>query len=152
MAPLNKAELEKAAERRQLMMLQERKLASIEIQLTATSAKFTFPNDNFLNGKTITKFWLPDNTDDDFIAPSGRPVVSNAVINSANFTVRKDSDAKILEVPLNYFLESWFGGDRRVRDVWIEGFNPGTTFVNFPDTTVIDTDTSILFMVEYIDC
>lgn len=147
-----KAELIAAAERRQLMMLQERKMASIEIQLSIISSTFTFPNDNFLNGKTITKFWLPDNTDGDVFAPSGRPLASNAVINSANFTVRKDSDSKLLDVPMNYFLESWFGGDRSVREVWIEGFNPGTTFVNFPDSSVVDTDTSILFLVEYIDC
>lgn len=152
MAKINRAELVAAAERRNLMMLQERKLASIEIQLTTAASKFTFPNDNFLNGKTITMFWLPDNDESNIIAPSGRPVAANAVIMAANFTVRKDSDSKILDVPLAYFLESWYGGDRRTREVWIEGFNPGTTFVNFPDTTVIDTDTSILFMVEYIDC
>ena len=152
MAKINRVELVAAAERRNLMMLQERKLASIEIQLTTAASKFTFPNDNFLNGKTITMFWLPDNDNTDIVAPSGRPVAANNVIMSANFTVRKDSDSKVLDVPLAYFLESWYGGDRRTREVWIEGFNPGTTFVNFPDTGVIDTDTSILFMVEYIDC
>lgn len=152
MAKLTKAKMIEAAERRQLLMLQERKTASIEIQITSIINRYSFPNDNFLNGKTITRFWLPDNDNGDVIAPSGAPVINNTAVFGANFTVRRDSDAVILDVPLAYFLESWYGGDRRTREVWIEGFNPGTTYINFPNTGELNIGDSILFMVEYIDC
>lgn len=152
MANKSNAALLAAAERRQLLLLQERKLASVEIQITALVNRYNFPNDNFLNGKTITKFWLPDNSTGDVEAPSGAPLITNSAVIAANFTVRRDSDAVILDVPLVYFQESWNGGDRRTRDVWIEGFNPGTTYVNFPNIGSVAIGQSILFMVEYIDC
>lgn len=133
-------------------MKQVRKLASIEIQITSVTGQYTFPNNNFLNGKTITSMWIPDNDSANIIAPSGNAVVANDVIFNANLTIRKDSDAVVLAIPLCYFLESWYGGDRQVRPLNIEGFNPGLTFVNFPDTTNLVVGESILLMVEYIDC
>jgi len=127
----------------------ERKLAAIEVQLVNTNGKYTFPNDNFLNGKTITAMWVPDNTDDDGFAPSGNALVPNACIKASQLTIRKDADAKVLEVQLSYFLEST--GDRRVRPLNITGFNPGTTFVVVQDTTTFAVNESIVFMVEYLD-
>jgi len=127
----------------------ERKLAGIEVQLVNTNGRYTFPNDNFLNGKTITAMWIPDNSEDDGFAPSGAALVPNACIRASQLSIRKDSDAKVLEVQLKYFLES--DGDRRVRPLHIEGFNPGTTFVNVQDTTTFAVNESIVFMVEYLD-
>ena len=133
-------------------MKQVRKLASIEIQIAAVVGQYTFPNNNFLNGKTITAMWIPDNDGTNVIAPSGNASVGNNVIFNANLTIRKDSDAIVLQVPLAYFLESWYGGDRQVRPLHVEGFNPGLTFINFPDTSNLVVGESILLMVEYIDC
>jgi hypothetical protein len=131
------------------MQQPERKLAAIEVNLVNTNGKYTFPNDNFLNGKTITAMWIPDNTEDDGFAPSGADLVPNACIRASQLTIRKDADAKVLEVQLKYFLES--DGDRRVRPLNIKGFNPGTTFVNVQDTTTFTAGESIVFMVEYLD-
>lgn len=130
---------------------QRPKLAGIEIPITAVTGKYTFPNNNFLNGKTILAMWVPDNTSGDVIAPSGNTCVSNATILASNITIRKDSDAVVLDVPLVYFQESWEGGDRRVRPLHIEGFNPGTTFINLPDTSSLTVGQSFIIMVEYLD-
>jgi hypothetical protein len=134
-------------------MKQVRKLASIEIMITAITGQYNWPNNNFLNGKTITALWLPDNTEGNVIAPSGNDAVTNDAIFNANLTIRKDgSDAVVLQVPLCFFLESWYGGDRTVRPLNIDNFNPGTTFINFTDTGNLSVGESILMMVEYIDC
>lgn len=128
----------------------ERKLASIEVNLTSTAiGKYSFPNDNFLNGKTIVAMWIPDNTDDDSFAPSGAAIVPNDCIRASQLTIRKDADAKVLTVQLKYFQEST--GDRRVRPLMIHGFNPGTTFVEIQDLTTFAANESIVFMVEYLD-
>lgn len=127
----------------------ERKLAGIEVNLPNTNGKYTFPNDNFLNGKTITAMWIPDNDDDDGFAPSGAALVPNACIRASQLTIRKDSDAKALDVQLKYFLEN--SGDRRVRPLYVEGFNPGTTVINIQDTTTFTVGESIVLMVEYLD-
>ena len=128
----------------------ERKLASIEVNLTSTAiGKYTFPNDNFLNGKTITAMWVPDNSEDDGFANSGAALVPNACVRASQLTIRKDADAKVLTVQLSYFLEST--GDRRVRPLNIPGFNPGTTFVEIQDLTTFAAGESIVFMVEYLD-
>ena len=128
----------------------ERKLASIEVNLTSTAiGKYSFPNDNFLNGKTITAMWIPDNEDDDGFSPSGADLVPNACIRASQLTIRKGSDAKVLTVQLKYFLEST--GDRRVRPLNIPGFNPGTTFVEIQDLATFAANDSIVFMVEYLD-
>lgn len=130
---------------------QRPKLAGIEIPITAITGKYNFPNNNFLNGKTILSMWIPDNTSGDVVAPSGNACVSNTAIVVANITIRKDSDAVVLDVPLVYFQESWDGGDRRVRPLFIEGFNPGTTFINMPDTSPLTLGQSFIIMVEYVD-
>lgn len=128
----------------------ERKLASIEIALvTANIGKWSFPNDNFLNGKTITAMWIPDNTDDDGRAPSGAALVPNDCIRASQLTIQKDADNKVQDVQLKYFLES--SGDRRVRPLHINGFNPGTTFVKIQDLSTYTAGESIVFMVEYLD-
>lgn len=114
-----------------------------------TSGRYTFPNDNFLNGKTIVAMWIPNNEEDDGFAPSGNALVPNACIRASQLTIRKDSDAKTLNVQLKYFLES--EGDRSVRPLYIPGFNPGTTFIDIQDTTTFDVNESIVFMVEYME-
>lgn len=134
------------------MTTKVRKSTSIEIPITALVGQYTFPNNNFLNGKRIVAMWIPDNTDTNVIAPSGNAVVANDAIFGANLTIRKDSDAVVLQVPLSFYLESWNGGDRSVRPLDIDGFNPGTTFINVPDTSTISIGESFLLMVEYFDC
>ena len=127
----------------------EKKQAGIEIVLNAVQGKFTFPNNNFLNGKTIVGMWIPDNEDGDGFAPSGAALVSNACIRASQLTIRKDADAKTLDVQLKYFLET--NGDRSIRPLYIKGFNPGTTFVEIQDTGTFTVGESIVFMVEYLD-
>lgn len=128
------------------------KIAGIEIPITAITGKLSFPNNNFLNGKTILGMSIPDNSGSNVKAPSGNAGVTNAAVFGANLTIRRDSDAVVLEVPLSYFLESWAGGDRTVRPLKIEGFNPGTTFINIPDTTTITVGKSFYITVVYVDC
>lgn len=129
----------------------ESKFYGVEIQLPNTTGKFTFPNDNFLNGKRIIGMWIQDNTADTGLAPSGRPLPPNSAINAGFLTIRKDSDAKGLEMPLQFFQQQG-NFDRTVRRMNIPGFNPGTTFVEFPDTSVYATTDSLVILVEYMDC
>lgn len=131
------------------MYKKEIKQAGIEVSLSNLNGKYTFPNDNFLNGKTVVAMWIPDNADDNGYAPSGANLVPNECIRASQLTIRKDSDAKALNVQLKYFLES--DGDRSVRPLYIEGFNPGTTFIEIQDTGTFDLDESIVFMVEYME-
>lgn len=130
-------------------MYKETKLAGIEVNLANTNGKYTFPNDNFLNGKTIVGMWIPDNDNGDGFAPSGAELVPNACIRASQLTIRKDSDSKVLDVQLKYFLES--DGDRTVRPLCIRGFNPGTTFIDIQDTSTFTVDQSIVLMVEYME-
>lgn len=129
----------------------ESKFLGVEIQLTNTTGKFSFPNDNYLNGKRIIGMWIQDNEDEDGVAPSGRPLIDNAAINGGFLTIRKDSDAKGELIPLQY-LQQQENYDRSIRRMNIPGFNPGTTFVLFPNTSVYDTDQSVVILVEYTDC
>ena len=125
------------------------KQAGIEVNLANANGKYTFPNDNFLNGKTVVGIWIPDNTDDDGFAPSGVALVPNACINASQLTIRKNSDAKALNVQLKYFQEN--SGDRTVRRRFIPGFNPGTTFIEVQDTSTFAIGESIVLMVEYME-
>jgi len=127
----------------------ETKFASQEINLVNTNGKYTFPNDNFLNGKTILAMWIQDNTNDDGFAPSGANLVPNACIRASILTVQKDADAKILEFPLSWLLEN--AGDRRMRDMYITGFNPGTSFVMIKNTATFTVNESIVIGVKYQD-
>lgn len=129
----------------------ESKFLGVEIQLPNTGGKFSFPNDNYLNGKRIIGMWIQDNTDDDGVSPSNRPLISNAGINGGYMTIRKDSDAKGQSIPLQFFQQQGLF-DRTIRRMNIPGFNPGTTFVEFPDPTVYNTTDSIVILVEYMDC
>jgi len=132
-----------------LFEMKQTRFASQEIQLVNTNGKYTFPNDNFLNGKTVVGMWIQDNSSDDGKAPSGADLVPNPCIRASILTVRRDADAKILDFPLSYFLEST--GDRSPRRVHIDGFNPGTSFVTILDTTTFAVNESIVIGVEYID-
>ena len=131
------------------------KFAGIEIPLTNTTGKFSFPNNNFLNGKTITGMWIADNPDDDQVAPSGAEVVSNAAIAAANLTMRVNgSDAIVLDVQLSYLKEN--SGDRQVRNVWIKDYNPGTSYITFQPTPGTTTQRytvgqSVVLLLRYID-
>lgn len=131
------------------------KITTVEIQTTNTTGKFTFPNDNLLNGKTIVGIFVPDNTTDDLVAPSGRPVVPNDAVNAAVLDVKVNgNDSQIYTVPLKYFQEN--SGDRQVRKMFLENVNPGTSTVTFnPDPVSgnqrYDTTDSVLLVVEYID-
>ena len=125
------------------------KQAGIEVNLVNSNGKYTFPNDNFLNGKTVVGMWIPDNANDDGYASSGAALVPNPCINASQLTIRKDSDAKTLNVQLKYFQEN--AGDRSVRRLFIPGFNPGTTFIEIQDTTTFTVGESIVLMVEYME-
>lgn len=129
----------------------ESKFLGVEIQLINTNGKFTFPNDNYLNGKRIIGMWIQDNQNEDGVAPSGRPLIDNAAINAGFLTIRKDSDAKGQSIPLQY-LQQQDNYDRAIRRMNIPGFNPGTTEVFFPDTRVYDITDSVVILVEYTDC
>ena len=131
------------------MFNKETKFASQEINLANTSGKYTFPNDNFLNGKTILAMWIQDNTNDDGFSPSGVALVPNDCIRASILTVQKDADAKILNFPLAWLLEN--AGDRRMRDMLITGFNPGTSYVVVQDTTTFTAGESIVIGVLYQD-
>lgn len=133
------------------MRLQQRetKFASQEINLANTNGKYTFPNDNFLNGKTILAMWIQDNTNDDGFAPSGADLVPNACIRASILTVQKDADAKILLFPLPWLLET--SGDRRMREMYITGFNPGTSYIVVQDTATFTVGESIVIGVMYQD-
>ena len=125
------------------------KQAGIEVNLANANGKYTFPNDNFLNGKTVVGMWIPDNTDDDGFASSGAALVPNACMNASQLTIRKDSDAKTLNVQLKYFQEN--SGDRSVTRLFIPGFNPGTTFIEVQDVATFTLGESIVLMVEYME-
>lgn len=129
----------------------ESKFLGVEIQLPNTTGKFSFPNDNYLNGKRIIGLWIQDNSDGDGISPSGRPLPPNSAINAGFLTIRKDSDAKTQSVPLQYYQQQGLY-DRRMRRCNIPGFNPGTTFVEFPNSGVYDVTDSLVILVEYMDC
>lgn len=129
----------------------ESKFLGVEIPLPNNSGKFNWPNDNYLNGKRIIGMWIQDNDDDDAISPTNRPLVQNSAINAAYLTIRKDSDAKAQSVPLQFYQQT-DNEDRRMRRMNIPGFNPGTTFVEFPNTSVYGTDQSVFILVEYMDC
>lgn len=129
----------------------ESKFLGVEIQLPNTTGKFSWPNDNYLNGKRIIGMWMQDNTEEDGLSPTGRPLVDNAAVNSGFLTIRKDSDAKGQDVPLQ-FIQQQGNFDRTVRRMNIPGFNPGTTFITFPDSSVYDTTESVVILVEYMDC
>ena len=129
----------------------ESKFLGVEIQLSNTTGKFSFPNDNYLNGKRIIGMWIQDNTSTNGIAPSGRDILPNAAINAGFLTIRKDSDAKGQSVPLQYYQQQG-NFDRQMRRMNIPGFNPGTTFVEFPDSSVYSTTDSLVILVEYMDC
>ena len=126
------------------------RFASQEINLTSTAnGKYTFPNDNFLNGKTITGMWIQDNTADDGKAPSGANLVPNDCIRAAILTTRRDADAMILDTPLSWLLEST--GDRSMRQVYIDGFNPGTSYITVLDPATYTAGESIVILVQYFD-
>lgn len=131
------------------MQPRETKFATQEIQLVNNSGRYTFPNDNFLNNKTVVGMWIQDNADDDGFAPSGADLVPNDCIRASILTVRKDSDAKILEFPLKWLLES--DGDRQMRKMYIPGFNPGTSFVDIKDVATFTVGESIVIGVEYME-
>ena len=108
------------------------KIATIEVQIDNTSGRYTFPNDNFLNGKRIVGASLIDNTADDATSNSGRDIVPNSVVANSHLTIRTGSDADVLDVPLKFFQEST--GDRSVRPLNIKCYNPGTTFISINGT------------------
>ncbi len=129
----------------------ESKFLGVEIQLSNTGGKFSFPNDNYLNGKRIIGMWIQDNEQTDGVSPSNRPLISNGGINGGYLTIRRDSDAKGQSMPLQFFQQQGLY-DRTIRRMNIPGFNPGTTFVEFPDPSVYNTTDSIVILVEYMDC
>ena len=123
----------------------------VEVQILALVSKVNWPNNNFLNGKRIISLWIPDNDNGDVLSPTNRPMISNIAVNSASLTVQRDSDNVAQDVPLQFYQQT-LNHDRTVRRVNIPGFNPGTTYVNFPDTSLITTAQSVLILVEYLDC
>ena len=129
----------------------ESKFLGVEIQLLNSTGKFNWPNDNYLNGKRIIGMWIQDNSEDDGISPTNRPLLPNTAINAGFLTIRKDSDAKGQDVPLQYYQQQG-NFDRTMRRMNIPGFNPGTTFVTFPDPSVYGTTDSLVILVEYMDC
>lgn len=129
----------------------ESKFLGVEIQLPNNGGKFSWPNDNYLNNKRIIGMWIQDNSDNDGLSPTGRPLIPNSAINAGFMTIRKDSDAKGQSVPLQYYQQQGLF-DRTMRRMNIPGFNPGTTFIEFPDPSVYATTDSIVVLVEYMDC
>ena len=93
--------------------------------------------------------WIQDNTADDGKAPSGANLVPNDCIRAAILTTRRDADAMILDTPLSWLLEST--GDRSMRQVYIDGFNPGTSYITVLDTATYTAGESIVILVQYFD-
>lgn len=124
------------------------KQVTLEIQLTATSGKFYFPNDNRLNQKKIIALSLPPNADDNVFAPSGRPVVSNACINATYISIVMDSDALCDTLPANHFQET--EGDRTMRILNYPRFNPGKSFIEIVSALGATTE-SVVLTVYYED-
>lgn len=122
---------------------------SVEIQTDNTTGLYTFPNNNELNGVRILSISFPRNGDDDMIAPSGRDVVSDAVIGATYVEIRRDSDNIIYKTPARFLQET--EGDRSIRPVNIKGFNPNTSFLVVADTSLIVTTESFVVTVLYID-
>jgi hypothetical protein len=103
------------------------KSVTLEIQLTATTGKFYFPNDNRLNQKRIVALSIPQNDNDNLKAPSGRASVDNACINATYISIVRDSDNLTDTLPANHFQES--SGDRSMRMLNYDRFNPGKSYV-----------------------
>lgn len=122
---------------------------SVEIQTDNTTGRYTFPNNNELNGVRILSISFPRNEDDDMIAPSGRDVVSNAVIGATYVEIRRDSDNIIYQTPARFLQET--EGDRSIRPVNIKGFNPSTSFLVVANAGLIDTSESFVVTVLYTD-
>lgn len=121
----------------------------IEIPLTNATGKFSFPNNNELNGKRILSISFPDNTADNMVAPSGANVVPNACIACTYLTIRRDSDNVILDVSAKYYQETY--GDRQVRPINIAKFNPQTSGIAITNTATYTVGESIIMTLEYCD-
>lgn len=121
----------------------------IEIPLSNATGKFSFPNNNELNGKRILSISFPDNTSDNMVAPSGANVVPNACIACTYLTIRRDSDNVILDVSAKYYQETT--GDRQVRPINIAKFNPQTSGIVITNTATYTVGESIIMTLEYCD-
>ena len=132
----------------------EPKRLSVEFVLNSSNGKFTFPNNNELNGKTVVGICLEDNADDDLVSQSGREIVTNAAVNSCHMTLMRNSVNLELTVPLKFYQNT--NGDRTIRSLFVDGFNPATSYIQFQkDPTSglyrYDEDQSVEMTIEYYD-
>jgi len=127
---------------------------SVEFVLNSSNGKFTFPNNNELNNKTVVGICLEDNADDELVSQSGRAIISNAAVNSCHMTIMRNSVNLELTIPLKFYQNT--NGDREIRDLYVEGFNPATSYIQFQkDPTTgnyryLETQ-SIEMTIEYYD-
>lgn len=127
-----------------------RRVISVEILLNNTTGKFTFPNNNELNGKRIIGISVPDNSAGNMKSISNVAVATNACVAATYLEIRRDSDNIIYQVPLKFYQET--SGDREVRPINIKGFNPQTSGIVIVDTsTYTSGSTSMVIVIEYTD-
>lgn len=122
---------------------------TVEIPFVNTTGKFNFPNNNELNGKRIIGISIPENSDDNVLCNSGAAMIDNAAVAATFITIRRDSDNIIFEDYAKFYQETT--GDRTMRRVNIDGFNPSTSFVEIVDTTLYTVGEALMIHIEYVD-
>ncbi len=123
---------------------------TVEIPFVNTTGKFNFPNNNELNGRRIIGISIPENSDDNVLCNSGAVMIDNAAIAATFITIRRDSDNIIFEDYAKFYQETT--GDRTMRRVNIDGFNPSTSFIECVDSSLYTVGEALMLHIEYVDC
>lgn len=122
---------------------------SVEVQIIGTGGTYSLPDDSILRDKTILGFLVMPNESGSAKSPLGRPLASEAAVNSSYINLKFVNDDVISMHPLSDFRPN--KEDRSFRQWAICGLNPSKSSIKVADPALIADGQSIMLQFIYLN-
>lgn len=122
---------------------------TLEIKVDNTSGRYPFPDDAILRDKKILDFFVMGNPTDDAVSPTGRPLVSPAVLRSSYLTLKIINDDQIDNFPLVQRVVN--ADDRSLSRFEACPLTPSKSFIQMGTNALATTGESYLLTFIYLN-
>ena len=122
---------------------------SVEVEINGTGGTYMLPDDSILRDKTVLSWLVMPNENGNARSPMGRPLASEAAVDSSYLTLKFVNDDVISGHPLSDFRPN--KEDRSIRRWKICGLNPSKSYIKVADTTLIADGQSIMLQFIYLN-
>ena len=122
---------------------------TLEVKVSDATGKYMLPDDAILREKKILDWFVLGNPSDDAVSPSGRPLVSPAVLQSSYITLKVINDDQVSAYPLIQRVVT--ADDRGLSRFESCPLSPSKSFIEMGNTALATVGESYVLVFLYLN-